>query len=1236
MSKIISAGKKALNITVASSMVLWSLGAVAVAPASAATLSAGDLIKASGAAVYYYSGSCRLPFPSDKVFKTWYTNFDGVKTITDAELQAIDLCGSNMTVRPGTRLVKITTDPKVYAVEPGGMLRHIASEAIAEALYGSNWNKEIDDIPDVFFTNYKKGAAVESAVPPVGSLVKDAAGNIYYVDSATTMRMVKNLAAFNDNGFQSRFVRSVADGTLSGLTKGTEIGGKEAAIAQPQTGSSTPTPDAPSGSASVAASLASDNPAGGTIIETQTNAKLLGFMLTNSGSAEAKVTGVALKRTGISNDTTLSAVYLFADGARLTDSASVSSGNISFNDASGIVTLAAGASKTLWVKANVADGTSGQTVGVSLDKLTLASGSASGMPLNGNLMSVASNPTTMATVDFNTTTTPAAATINPQKDYVMWQNDLSIANEDVTLHSIRFRQIGSVNASDIGNFRLYVDGVQAGSAVAALDAAGYVNFNLATPLTLKVGSANIMKVVGDIISGSSRTFSLSLREAADAMFVDSALGVGVLPTANSATFSARASGTQTIDTGSLTVTKASGSPSGEVTSGASNVVLAKYTLEAAGEKMKVESLRVRIDEDDADTAYTLRSGMLFANGVQVGSTAAIAGDTDATQAYTEFTFGSSLIVEPGKPVTLEVRADIFDNDGANNVGNGDTIQVELFAGANNVQRMTSAGYGTYPAAAVEGNTLTVAQSSVTVAKNTAYNDHTSVAPKTAYKIGSFTLTANTSEAANLTSVSLDLDSVADAADASDDLTNLYFTIAKSSGGTPEHTSAIKTSVTDTANSWAFSYTLDAGSTVWLDVYANVASTITDGDGTADTMRADLTVSGTGASSGVAVSPAEVNGQTVTWGAGSFSTALDGSAPLNRIVAANQEVTAATYKLTATNETYTVKEVQVKVASATVASAVATVKLYDGSTLLGTAPLAQSNNTAALFTGLNLAIPANSNKVLTAKLVLGEVGTGKGTSQVNAALTLDSVKYADSQGVETTDANDRAGNEVYVYKTTPTVAHVDLTNGTLVNGQATDVYKFTVSADAKGPVALKQLKLNVTWSDGGTADTLELESLKLYRDGVDITDNVTLQDEDGNSVEGTNGLLQDDGTLVVSWSTEETVAAGATQTYTVRATPQNFRMTGADTSGDSVSLYLLGDTTHNGTGLFLNAGTAATTIHKLHTSAAAGDAAATNHNLIWSDNSATSHVSDVGATSTGDWANGYKVLSLDLPGETWTK
>ncbi len=996
------------------------------------------------------------------------------------------------------------------------------------------------------------------------------------------------------------------------------------------------TPANPVQTGAVTAMLSSDNTPAGTLVAGSAAADLAKFTFSNGTSSEVKLSSVALVRTGYSADADLSNVYLYDGVNRLTDSASVSSGVITFNDTVGIFSIPANSTKTITVKADIASTLAG-TVGVNMTSFKVVGATSSTtVSLTGNQHSGVS-VTGMATLDFNTTTTPSASTVDPQSDYTMWQNVVTVGNRDLWLKTLRLRQIGSVNTSDLQNFRLYVDGIMVGSAVATLDSTGYVTFNLTgAPVKMMTGSRTI-KMIGDVVGGSSRTFSFSLRQASDAVATDSQIGVNVLATANSTTFSARTSTSATINAGSLTFTKRTDSPSGNVVDSAPGVVLAKFDVKAYGEAMKIENLSFRIDEDDADTTYTLRNGAVYLDGAQIGSTTALAGDTDATQAYTNYTFGSSAVITPGTTRVLEVRADVYNSDGTEDTDASDTIQAEIVTGSSNVQRVTSLTYGSYPAAAVEGNTLTVSTGSLTVAKNTSYANNTTTVPKTAYLLGSYNIQANTTEGANITSVVVDFDTVADAFDASDDVTNLWLKV----GGSTTGNGGIKSTISDAANTFSTNVNIAAGQTIAVEVYGDVASTATDGDGTADTGISSITVgyTTTGGSS-TSTTAGEVTGQTITFGSGTFTTATNGSSPLNRIISGNQEVTAAVFKMTAANESYTVKEMQVKVGSAAIGSVVSGVNFYDGATLLNSTPvtLSQSSNTAALVTGLNVSVPSNTQKLITVKFMLNTIGTGAGTSQSNASVTLDSVKYADSQGVETTDTTDRTSNELYVYKAVPTVTAVDLTNtSSLVNGSAQELYKFTVTAPSQGPIALKQFYLSTAWTDGGTADTLEVESLKLFEDGVDVTANVVIQDEDGNSVESTSGMLESDDSVTVSWSAglESVIAAGTSKTYVVKGTPQGFRLTGADTVGDSVSFVLNADTAHNSTKMFLNGTATAATIWGLHTSAAA-TGSGTLYQFIWSDNSSNVHVPSENASSTTDWANGYKVLNLDLSGETWTK
>jgi hypothetical protein len=123
----------------------------------------GNLNTQDDSAVYYYGTDCkRHAFSNSKVYFTWYTDFSQVTEVQSGTLASMPL-GKNVTYRPGVRMVKFTTDPKVYAVSKGGVLRWVKTEAVAIGLYGATWNKQIDDISDAFYINYTFGSEIADA-----------------------------------------------------------------------------------------------------------------------------------------------------------------------------------------------------------------------------------------------------------------------------------------------------------------------------------------------------------------------------------------------------------------------------------------------------------------------------------------------------------------------------------------------------------------------------------------------------------------------------------------------------------------------------------------------------------------------------------------------------------------------------------------------------------------------------------------------------------------------------------------------------------------------------------------------------------------------------------------------------------------------------------------------------------------------------------------------------------------
>ena len=126
--------------------------------------SVGTIIKAKGHPGIYYIGSDgkRYVFPNQQIFFSWYENFNNVTEVDENTVASFQLAG-NVRYRPGILLVKIQSDPKVYAVSQNGILRWVKNEALAKKLYGDNWNLLIDDMPVTYFASYIIGDVINDA-----------------------------------------------------------------------------------------------------------------------------------------------------------------------------------------------------------------------------------------------------------------------------------------------------------------------------------------------------------------------------------------------------------------------------------------------------------------------------------------------------------------------------------------------------------------------------------------------------------------------------------------------------------------------------------------------------------------------------------------------------------------------------------------------------------------------------------------------------------------------------------------------------------------------------------------------------------------------------------------------------------------------------------------------------------------------------------------------------------------
>ncbi|HPI67438.1 MAG TPA: hypothetical protein PKZ16_02775 [bacterium] len=194
------------------------------------TLAAVNLVKtANSSAVYFVDvNNTRHIFPNKITYESWFGNdFSKVATVSEKFMASLPL-GKNITLKPGKYLVKVSSLSEVYAVEPGGTLRHIESEETADKIYGPNWQKKIINLPEVFFNDYVKGQPIEYEYQiPDGVVYKLVGQPDYYYK---TKGHVRKFASFVDvlaNGYAQT---DVVEHLTTFYVHGKEIKGYDATI----------------------------------------------------------------------------------------------------------------------------------------------------------------------------------------------------------------------------------------------------------------------------------------------------------------------------------------------------------------------------------------------------------------------------------------------------------------------------------------------------------------------------------------------------------------------------------------------------------------------------------------------------------------------------------------------------------------------------------------------------------------------------------------------------------------------------------------------------------------------------------------------------------------------------------------------------------------------------------------------------------------------------------------------
>lgn len=923
---------------------------------------------------------------------------------------------------------------------------------------------------------------------------------------------------------------------------------------------------APVVSGALNVSLAASNPVSKVVAGNTAYNDVLTVYVT-AGSQAASVTGLTVTKYGLLANTGVNGISVWdAAGKRhgniLTSWTSDNKVTIAF--AGDPINVAANSSTTVKVSVNLGAVTTGTMYfGVAAATDVASGGSVGGsFPIMGNVMSITDGTTSLAAYTITAQTVGGAgassATVgnvdigNLEKEVGKFQFTETSSHEDVVLKRLTVYLEGSlIESSDVKNFKL-VD--QNGVTIATVERAydRFATFDLATPYLIAKGQTKTLSVKADILDGATRYFRVHVQNDYDMMV--QGVTTGFFIKATGFTDQVGGSGWFNIKQGTLTVTKSSDSPSGEIAPGSTGVVLAKFDLKSSGEKMEIRKMDL----------YLLKTGVtLDLSGTikvqNVGGTETYLSESASTAALyadsaTRFDLSSYLTLESNQTKTIVVVADV--NSTATT--GAFTAEVRNFY----AKRFSTNDYAdNIPSetAYTPANQLSISALGLNVNTNSAVANKNVAAGSTGVVIGSYALQAASAEDVRVNTINLGW--ATQTGTPSTDLANLSLwdgsTQLGSTIGTPN----------DTSNSFSMSLLIPKSSTKIIDVKANVQTTAVT-DRTLRTKLASGAITGSGVMSGASIpTTGEQNGQIMTFKGGVLTVTKDSSSAGSKILTAGLSgVELSKINFAAANEALVLAKLALSVSGNP--ENFATVYLKDGSQTIGSTSLFGND---AVFTGLSVTIPADGTKVLGVYADITNSGVMTPASVASIGLrgttqTTDFIVHKASGGDLTSiTASTLAVSSNYLFhNTVPTIAkHASSPSGTLTPSANQELFRFTVTA--QGTRDMRLASVDVKLSQAGMAGLGAVDTFELW--DADLSSKLATNSTSVASSSATYTLSFNGGNDISAVLDTLTISAGASKTFSVRGntaairtglgSSENARLT---LSVDGSTGYSSGDTT----------------------------------------------------------------------------
>ncbi|MFA6096739.1 MAG: hypothetical protein WC788_03885 [Candidatus Paceibacterota bacterium] len=834
----------------------------------------------------------------------------------------------------------------------------------------------------------------------------------------------------------------------------------------------------------------------------------------SAGATGYTVSKIIVTRSGVANDTDVSAVKLYDGATQVGSSQAINTNTHKASFSSLNIAVDANSTKTITVKGNISAtaGTTNIILGVAQasDITSTASSLTGSFPANGNAMSITSG-VTVGQVTVDVLATPAATNIisGSTEQHVASIKFTANASEALKVNSFKMSQVGTAGAADISNIVVKY-GSEVLATIAELNTSNAAVVVLSPVISLNASASKTVDVYVDVASGinTSRTVQFEVTQADD-VSATGANSQGDVTVVAAVAF-AEQGAQHTISQGSLTTAiDATDNPAaGNIVKGSGSRVVTALRF-STGSTEGARLTQIKLTGAGTATPTDVSNFIMYKDGVEI-ATGSISGSTSS---YT-VQFGTNTVNSFDEPGLFDVAAsgntDVVIKADISSAATATRTVILNVSAATDVKADGLSSKKDVPSASITGtttgSTLTItASGGLSVAKNAGSPAAETIGKGITGKlIAKFDLTADSGEDITVSSVTMraykngtGTGTVA----ATGDITNMKVKIGVDQVG------ATVASPSSGVGAFSINKTITAGTSITLDVYADIPTGTTatsvhiDLPG-AGTIADDIT--STGVSSTVDLAETgSATGNLMTIAAPAVTASMSGTpAASNKVVNSTASLIGKVLLTAGSAEDVKVNTLKLSfddaAGLATASSAntqLRNVKLFKSGTTtqVGSTVSVITDGTAdyANFTGLDLTVTKSQTQALDVKsdIVAGSGTTyyagifvatdvtGTGLQSSTAVSSASGTFPAVSAGV-TVQASGTLVNSVAA--DSPVNANIAVGGtDTLTNPKDVEMAKFKFTSQYE---AVKIKTITLTRSGGADADFVKVN---LYADGAKV-------------------------------------------------------------------------------------------------------------------------------------------------------